>query len=93
MTGVQTCALPILAVIWYEESALPGYDPGIFTIKSDGNMLYVKCKPDVGTELVAALAGRNPESITARRFTFEGDHYDAFQNPKKAADLYRMRRH
>ncbi|WP_333684863.1 hypothetical protein [Enterocloster lavalensis] len=82
-----------MAVIWYEESALPGYDPGIFTIKSDGNMLYVKCKPDVGTELVAALAGRNLESITARRFTFEGDHYDAFQNPKKAADLYRMRRH
>lgn len=78
-----------MAVIWYEESALPGYDPGIFTVKSDGKMLYVKCKPDVGTEIVEALTRRNPESITARRFTFEGNGYDAFQNPQEAADLYR----
>ena len=34
-----------LAVIWYEETALPGYDPGIFAVKSDGKMLYAKCKP------------------------------------------------
>ncbi|WP_320972029.1 hypothetical protein [Enterocloster bolteae] len=78
-----------MAVIWYEESALPGYDPGVFVIKSDGNMLYVKCKPDIGTEFVEALTSRNPGSITARRFTFEGNNYDAFQNPQKAADLYR----
>lgn len=80
-----------MAVIWYEESALPGYDPGIFVIKSDGKMLYVKCKHDVGTEFVEALTSRNPESITALRFTFEGNDYDAFQNPQKAAELYRRR--
>lgn len=80
-----------MAVIWYEESALPGYDPGVFVIKSDGNLLYVKCKPDVGTEFVEALTGRNPESITVRCFRFEGNDYDAFQNPQKAADLYRRR--
>lgn len=78
-----------MAVIWYEESALPGYDPGIFVVKSDGMMLYVKCKTDVGREIVEALAGRNPECITARCFTFEGSNYDAFQNPQKAANLYR----
>ena len=78
-----------MAVIWYEESALPGYDPGVFVIRSDGNMLYVKCRPDVGTEFVEALTGRNHASITARRFTFNGNDYDAFQNPQKAADIYR----
>ncbi len=78
-----------MAVIWYEESALPGYDPGIFVVKSDGNMLYVKCKPDIGTELVEAFTGRNPKSITARRFRVEGNDYDAFKNPQQAADLYR----
>lgn len=80
-----------MAVIWYEESALPGYDPGIFVVKSDGTMLYVKCKPDVGTEFVEALTGRNPESIPARCFAFAGNDYDAFQNPQKAAELYRRR--
>lgn len=78
-----------VAVIWYEESALPGYDPGIFVVKSDGNMLYVKCMADVGTEIVETLIGRNPGSITARHFRFEGNDYDAFQNPQKAAELYR----
>ncbi|MCD7990535.1 MAG: hypothetical protein LUK37_01575 [Clostridia bacterium] len=78
-----------IVVIWYEESALPGYDPGIFVIKSNGKMLYVKCKPDIGTEFVEAITSRNPKSITERCFTFEGNDYDAFQNPQKAADLYR----
>lgn len=81
-----------MAVLWYEESALPGYDPGIFAVKSDGNMLYVKCRPDAGTEFAEALIRRNPRTITARRFTFEGNDYDAFQNPQKAADLYRRKR-
>lgn len=50
-------------------------------------MLYVKCKPDIGTEFVEELTSRNPESITARHFTFAWNDYDAFQNPQKAADL------
>lgn len=78
-----------LAVIWYEESALPGYDPGIFVVKSDGTLLYVKCKPDVGEEIVEVVAGKNIKSITSRCFSFEGENYDAFQNPQKAAALYR----
>lgn len=78
-----------VAVVWYEESALPGYDPGIFVVKSDGNMLYVKCMADVGTEIVEALIDRNSRSIAARRFRFEGNDYDAFQNPQKVAELYR----
>lgn len=78
-----------VAVIWYEESALPGYDPGIFVVKSDGNMLHVKCMADAGKEIVEAITGRNPQSITVRRFAFEGNDYDAFQNPQKAAELYR----
>lgn len=78
-----------MAVIWYEKSALPGYDPGVFIVKSDGNMLYVKCKPDIGTEFVETITSRNPESITARCFKVEGIDYDAFQNPQKAAEIYR----
>lgn len=78
-----------VAVIWYEETALPGYDPGVFTVKSDGQMLYVKCEADVGAELVGAITSRNPGSIPVRCFAFEGERYDAFQNPHKAADLYR----
>lgn len=80
-----------IAVIWYEESAFPGYDPGILVIKSNGNMLYVKCKPDVGTELVQVLTCRTPASITARCFTFEGNDYDSFQNPQKSANLYQRK--
>lgn len=78
-----------VAVIWYEETALPGYDPGVFTVKSNGEMLYVKCKSDIGAEFVEAIAGRNPGIIPVRCFAFEGERYDAFQNPQKAADLYR----
>ena len=79
-----------LAVIWYEETALPGYDPGIFAVKSDGKMLYAKCKPDVGTEIVDAIAGRNSKCITARLFAYDGKEFDAFRNPQDAANLYRM---
>lgn len=78
-----------VAVIWYEESALPGYDPGIFVVKSDGEMLYVKCKADVGKEIVDVIISRNSKTIPMRCFGFEGEDYDAFQNPQKAADLYR----
>lgn len=78
-----------VAVIWYEETALPGYDPGIFAVKRNGVMLYVKCKPDVGAELVEAITSRNPGSIPVRCFAFDGERYDAFQDPHKAADLYR----
>lgn len=81
-----------VAVIWYEESALPGYDPGIFVVKSDGNMLYAKCKSDAGTEIVETIAERNPGSITARCFRCQGEDYNAFQNPQKAAELYRKMR-
>lgn len=77
-----------VAVIWYEETALPGYDPGIFTVKSDGDMYHVKCKADVGKEIVETITGRNAKSITTRCFSFEGRDYDAFQNPKDAAALY-----
>lgn len=77
-----------VAVIWYEESALPGYDPGIFVVKSNGCMLYAKCKPDVGTEIVEAITGRSSKIINARCFEFQGEYYDAFQNPQKAAGLY-----
>lgn len=78
-----------VAVIWYEESELPGYDPGIFVVKSDGNMLFVKCKSDVGIEMVETIADRNPKSIIARCFRAQGEEYNAFQNPQKAAELYR----
>lgn len=78
-----------VAVIWYEETALPGYDPGIFAVKRNGVMLYVKCKPDVGAELVEAITSRNPGSIPVRCFAFDGERYDAFRDPHKAADLYR----
>lgn len=78
-----------VAVIWYEETALPGYDPGIFVVKSDGIMLYAKCKSDAGKEIVEVIAGRNSKTITARCFRCQGEEYNAFQNPQKAADLYR----
>lgn len=78
-----------VAVIWYEESALPGYDPGIFVVKSDGDMLYAKCKSDVGKEMVKVITERNSRSITARCFRCQGEDYNAFQNPRRAAELYR----
>ena len=78
-----------VAAIWYEETALPGYDPGIFVVKSDGKLRYVKCKSDTGREIVDAIAGRNSKSITMRKFMFEGNEYDAFQSPQKTADIYR----
>lgn len=81
-----------VAVIWYEESALPGYDPGIFVVKSNGKMLYVKCKFDAGTEIVRKITDRNFQSIAARCFVSEGEEYDAFQNPQKAAGVYLRQR-
>ena len=77
-------------LIWYEETALPGYDPGIFAVKSDGKMLYAKCRPDVGTEIVDVIASRNSKCITARLFAYDGKEFDAFQNSQGAANLYRM---
>ncbi len=79
-----------VAVIWYEKTALPGYDPGIFVVKASGNLLYVKCKADAGAEIVKTIIGRNAKTITARCFACEGVDYDAFQNPQTAAGLYRQ---
>lgn len=79
-----------VAVIWYETTALPGYDPGIFVVKSDGTQLYVKCPSDVGADMVEAIAGRNEQVILMRGFAFDGKEYDAFQKPQEAANVYRM---
>ncbi|MBS5063709.1 MAG: hypothetical protein KHZ58_08045 [Hungatella hathewayi] len=78
-----------VAAIWYEETALPGYDPGIFVVKSDGKLRYVKCKSDAGREIVDTITARNSKSITMRCFMFDGNEYDAFQSPQKTADFYR----
>ncbi|PNV63837.1 hypothetical protein C0033_00445 [Clostridium sp. chh4-2] len=82
-----------VAVIWYEETALPGYDPGVFVVKSNGKMLYVKCKSDIGTEFVEAVTGRNTKCINARCFLFEDNDYNAFQNPQMAANIYKSQWH
>lgn len=82
-----------IAAIWYEQGTLEGWDPSVFLLRSNGEVLHILAKKHkneaFGQELINEISKRNPMTITARYFTYEGSNYDAYSNAGEVAALYR----
>ena len=86
---VTVIRLVDLAAIWYESRSIPGYDPGVFYIKSDGKHNYFRASEQIGTWIVNEIKTHNSMVITDARFQIGDVIYDAYKNPDEVAKLYR----
>lgn len=78
-----------IAAMWFEPKELYGHYPGIYYIKSTGKGEYFRCYEEFGRWLVGEISKRNPMTITAGKFEFEGVSYNGYKKPEDVAALYR----
>lgn len=78
-----------IAAMWFEPKELYGHYQGIYYIKSTGKGEYFRCGEEFGRWLVGEISKRNPMTITAGSFEFEGAGYNGYKNPGEVAALYR----
>lgn len=82
-----------IAAMWFEEKPYVNGNllkPSMFVIDSVGRTIHYAMKKDCATELIKEMAKRNRNLITVRRFSVDNQEYDAFKEPKKVAELYRI---
>lgn len=89
----DTCTIDIMriidiAAIWYEPKELFGHYNGVYYVKSNGKQKYFRSFEDTGNWIVSEISKRNPMTITAPEFQFEGVTYNAYKNPNAVAALY-----
>lgn len=81
-----------IAAIWHEARArvLKGREPGVFYVKSNAEQGYFMVSEGIGNWIVKEIQSHNPMVITDSRFQMDDIIYDAYKEPEKVAELYRM---
>lgn len=81
-----------IAAIWFDPKPYIDnhlYDPCLWLIDSQGHMTRLFAKEAPAKDIIAEIAKRNPKTITARKFAYGEQEYDAQNMPKQVAALYR----
>lgn len=77
-----------IAAIWYEPKELGGKYEGVYYVKSNGKREYFRGSSVFGEWLVKEISKRNPLTITASKFEFDGINYNAYRDASGVARLY-----
>lgn len=81
-----------VAALWWEnEPYYKGAKRGktCFYLTRDGKIVLAGVEEDHTQEITSELVKRNPKVITARKINYNGQVYDALEQPEEVAALYR----
>lgn len=84
-------ARDIAAIWWEDEPYYKGVKRGktCFVLSRDGKVFFAGVEENHVQEITSELVKRNPKVITVRKFHYNGQNYDALDQPEEVAALYR----
>ncbi len=76
---------------WHDEKGDTGYGyVGLYILRIDGQLYGMDCHPNFSKKVMEELGKRNPLTILARRFTYEGRTYDVCSNKEQVIQIYKQ---
>lgn len=62
---------------------------GFHLLRIDGEQTVTKCTQEFSDRILEEIGRRNPLTILARNFTYEGKHYDVIAQKNEVIDIYK----
>lgn len=76
---------------WHDEKGDTGYGyVGLYILRIDGQLYGMDCHQNFSKKVMEELGKRNPLTILARRFTYEGRTYDVCSNKEQVIRIYKQ---
>ncbi len=76
---------------WHDEKGYTEYGyMGLYILRSDGQLYGMDCHQNFSKKVMEELGKRNPLTILARRFTYEGRNYDVCSNKEQVIQIYKQ---
>ncbi len=76
---------------WHDEKGDTGYGyVGLYILRIDGQLYGMDCHQNFSKKVMEELGRRNPLTILARRFTYEGRNYDVCSNKEQVIQIYKQ---
>lgn len=76
---------------WHDEK---GYTKlgfmGLYILRSDGTLCGMDCHESFSRKVMEEIGNRNPMTILARRFNYEGNTYDVYSNKEQVIQIYKQ---
>lgn len=63
---------------------------GLYILRSDGKLYGMDCHENFSSKVMEELGKRNPLTILARRFAYEGNTYDVCSNKEQVIQIYKQ---
>lgn len=78
-----------IAAAWHEKSGIKDGFVGLYILRSDGVLYAMDSRPEFSEKVMRAIGERNPLTILAGRFTYEGKSYDVCTNKEQVIEIYK----
>lgn len=76
---------------WHDEKGYTEYGyVGLYILRIDGKLYGMDCHQNFSKKVMEELGKRNPLTILARRFTYEGNTYDVYSNKEQVIRIYKQ---
>lgn len=88
--GSSIARLTDIVAAWHDKDGSKDGFVGLYILRSDGELYAMDSHPEFSEKVMQAIRERNPMTILARHFTYEGRTYDACVNTAQVIELYRQ---
>lgn len=65
---------------------------GLYILRVDGKLYGMDCHENFSKKVMEEIEKRNPMTILARRFTYEGNTYDVCANKEQVIGIFKQNR-
>ncbi len=79
-----------IVAAWHDKDGSKDGFVGLYILRSDGELYVMDSHPDFSEKVMQGIKERNPMTILARHFTYEGRTYDARVDIAQVIELYRQ---
>lgn len=79
-----------IVAAWHDKDGAKNGFVGLYILRSDGELYVMDSHPEFSEKVMQGIKERNPMTILARHFTYEGQTYDACVNTAQVIKLYKQ---
>lgn len=79
-----------IAAAWHDESGQQYGFVGLYILRSDGELFVMDSHPEFSAKVMEEIGKRNPLTILAGRFTYEGKTYNSCANKEQVVEIYKQ---
>ena len=81
--------IPDIVAAWHEKDGIKDGFVGLYILRSDGMLYAMDSRPEFSEKVMEAIRERNPLTILAGRFIYEGKNYDVCANKEQVIEIYK----